>query len=467
MSTSGAGSGTGSALAGLLPILFLGAASTDLLFPFQIFYFGAMAAGLGALLVIEREGKRGDALACALLVLSFTFSELALPFVLGVGVAIAQARGPLRRAYVVVVPLVLYAVWYAGWGHTGTSYLSFHNVANSPVYVLDGLASGLVSLLGLTPSGPATGNGLGWGRPLLLAVLVLAVLRLRSGRPVPRSFWVTLTILLSFWFVTAANANFARAPFASRYQYAAAVLLLPVAADLASGLVRPRAPAVVLALGIAVAAVLGNFEALHNTYREFRYPTPTVRGGLAGLEVEADTVDPALTLDQQNSGFDYIGSIRAGPYLSAVRAFGSPAYSPSELPRAPERARVAADLVMGTALRLAVRPTTNSRAGGEPLPRVIGPPGSLVSTKGGCARVRPVAGGFPVLAPPPGGVVLRAPPGATTRLALRRFATESFPISAGELTGSGILAIPPDRSSQPWQLQLAVTRAISVCGLRT
>ena len=455
------------ALAGLLPILFLGAASTDLLFPFQIFYFGAMAAGLGALLVIEREDKRGDALACALLVLSFTFSELALPFVLGVGVAIAQARGPLRRAYVVVVPLLLYAVWYAGWGHTGTSYLSFLNVANSPVYVLDGLASGLVSLLGLTPSGPATGNGLGWGRPLLLAVLVLAALRLRSGRPVPRSFWVTLTILLSFWFVTAANANFARAPFASRYQYAAAVLLLPVAADLASGLVRPRAPAVVLALGIAVAAVLGNFEALHNTYREFRYSTPTVRGGLTGLEVEADAVDPALTLDQQNSGFDYIGSIRAGPYLSAVRAFGSPAYSPSELPRAPERARVAADLVMGTALRLAVRPTTNSRAGGEPSPRVIGPPGSLVSTKGGCTRVRPVAGGFPVLALPPGGVLLRAPPRATTRLALRRFATESFPISAGELTGSGILAIPPDRSSQPWQLQLAVTRAISVCGLRT
>ena len=110
-----------------------------------------MAAGLGALLVIEREDKRGDALACALLILSFTFSELALPFVLGVGVAIAQARGPLRRAYVVVVPLLLYAVWYAGWGHTGTSYLSFHNVANSPVYVLDGLASGLVSLLGLTP----------------------------------------------------------------------------------------------------------------------------------------------------------------------------------------------------------------------------------------------------------------------------------------------------------------------------
>ena len=356
------------ALAGLLPILFLGAASTDLLVPFEIVSFGAVAAGLGALLVIEREDKRGDALGCALLVLGFTFSELALSFVLGTAVAIAQARGPLRRAYVVLVPLLLYALWYAGWGHTGISYFSFHNVATSPVYVLDGLASGLTSLLGLTPSGLATGSGLGWGRPLLLAVLVLAALRLRSGRPVPRSFWVTLTILLSFWFLTAANANFARAPFASRYQYAAAVLLLPVAADLASGLFRPRAPAVVLVFGVAVAAVMGNFAALHETYRNFRYPTPTVRGGLAGLELEADAVDPALTLDQQNSGFDYVGSIQAGPYLSAVRAFGSPAYSPSELPRAPERAGMAADLVMGTALRLAARPTTNSPAAGEPPP---------------------------------------------------------------------------------------------------
>ena len=35
--------------------------------------------------------------------------------------------------------------------HEGQSYLSFDNVANSARYVLDGLASGIASLLGLIP----------------------------------------------------------------------------------------------------------------------------------------------------------------------------------------------------------------------------------------------------------------------------------------------------------------------------
>ena len=89
------------ALAGMLPVLFLGSAHADLLWPFQIFFFGAMACGIGALLALERRHGPRDSLACVLLTLGFTFSELALPFVLGVAVAIALDRGPLRRAYVV------------------------------------------------------------------------------------------------------------------------------------------------------------------------------------------------------------------------------------------------------------------------------------------------------------------------------------------------------------------------------
>jgi len=438
------------ALAGVLPVLFLGPAGRDLLWSFQIFWFGAMACGLGALLLLERPSRNGDVVACALLTLSFTFSELAVPFILGAALVIAQDRGPWRRAYVVAVPLLLYALWYAGWGHEGQSYLTFDNVAHSLTYVADGLASGLSSLLGLTPRGFAAGGGLDWGRPLLVVALLLVGLRVtRSRVPIPRWLWVSALVLLSFWFLTAFNATAFRAPTASRYQYAGAVLTLLVVADLAAGVVRPRAPGVIAgAFVVAAISSLSNFSVLHDTYKGLRAVTPTIRGGLAGVEIEADAVDPDLTLTQQNSGFNYLEFFRAGPYLSAVDAFGSPAYSQSELATAPENARVAADLVMGTVLKPAVEPGT--------------PPAS-----GPCITVPQGATAMPLEVPSGGGVALRPAPGATATLSLRRFATGSFPVSAGELTGPGLLSIPADRSGRPWQLHLDATGPVTACPTRT
>ena len=455
------------ALAGVLPILFLGTAAADLLVPFQIFFFGSMACGLGALLAIEGGGRRGDLLACALLSVSFTFSELALPFVLGVAVAIGLDRGPLRRAYVVVVPLLLYAVWYAGWGHTAPSFLSFRNVAGSVGYVLEGLAAGTASLFGLT-SGNAANVDV--GRPLLLAFALLAVLRIRSRPPLSRWFWVSLVILLSFWFLTAINtinASPLRLPTGSRYQYIGAVLLLLVAADLAHGVARTSRTMVVIALLVAAASVAGNLVPLRHDYNLSRRAITLERGKLTGLEIEADHADPALVLNEQNAGFPYYHSIVAGPYMSAVRNFGSPAYSESELSNAPEGARLSADRVMGSVLHPTVRPAPRRPPTGGPAPALVGPHGGLAARRGGCVSVRPAGGASPVITMSPGGVFLRAAPGESVGLGLRRFATESFPVSAGTLRGSALLAIPVDRSRRPWQLQLAATRPTRVCGLAT
>jgi hypothetical protein len=450
------------ALAGVLPVLFMGAAASDLLAPFQIFFFGSMACGLGALLAIEDGGERGDLLACALLSVSFAFSELALPFVVGVAVAIALDRSPVRRVYVVAVPLLLYAAWYAGWGHTGQSHLTFFNVAHSLGYVLEGLAAGVASLFGLT-----TGDtvNLALGRPLLLALVLLAALRIRSGPPLSRWFWVSLVILLTFWFVTAFNATPLRLPSDSRYMYIGAVLLLLVAADLASGVVRPDRTVVIIALAVAAVSVAGNLTAMHSSYTGLKNLTQFERGGLAGLEIEADRADPGLTLNAQNAGFNYLGSIVAGPYLSAVREFGSPAYSESELPSAPEIARLRADLVMGTVLHPTLRPAPRPPAAAGPAPALVGPPGALAARHGGCISVRPVGGASPVISVPVGGVFLSAPPGESVELALRRFAAESYPVSAGTLTGSAVLTIPRDRSSRPWQLQLAASGVVTACGI--
>ena len=166
-----------------------------------------MAAGIGALLALERRDGRGDALACALLVVSLAFSELALSFALGAAVWMILARRPWSRAYVIAVPLLLYAAWYAGWGHTAQSHVSVHNLVHSPMYMLDALASSAGSLLG------APNIASLWvGRPLLVLLVVAVVLRVRSPRPLPRSLWSALAVLLSFWFLAAIGTMPGREP---------------------------------------------------------------------------------------------------------------------------------------------------------------------------------------------------------------------------------------------------------------
>ena len=69
------------ALIATLLILFLDAAFEDLLFAFQIGSFGSPAAGLGALIALDRDDREGDAAASILLVVSLTFSSVGIAFV--------------------------------------------------------------------------------------------------------------------------------------------------------------------------------------------------------------------------------------------------------------------------------------------------------------------------------------------------------------------------------------------------
>jgi hypothetical protein len=438
------------ALAAVLPVLVMGSAYEDLLSAFQIGYFGSMALGIAALLAFEHNGRRTDALACAALVGSLAFSEIALAFAAGLAVAIALQRGPLRRAWVPAVPLLLYAVWYPTFGQSGAylgpSSFSLHNVASSPPYVLDGIGSSIASLLGLGTPGILGGTGgLDWGRPLLVALAAVAVAWVLRSRS-PRLIWVLvpLAIALSFWFLTAANFTFGREPYASRYQYVGAVFVLMIAAELASGW-RPGWRAVLATLAVGAVAAMGNLDTLHQAYRALSGSSKVVRGGLAGLEIAADRADPELVLTPENSDFNYYTLVKAGPYLSAADKFGSPAYSESELARAPESARVAADKVLAAALPITLQPATPHPASS-------------------CTTVRGTGPAAPVLNLPPGGASLSATQGAYASLALRRYASPSFPVDPEPLRGSARLDIPTDRSSRPWQLRIDSVGPITICG---
>jgi hypothetical protein len=64
---------------------------------------------------------------------------------------------------------------------------------------------------------------------------------------------------------------------------------------------------------------------------------------------------------------------------------------------------------------------------------------------------------------PRGGATLFAPRGVRATLSLRRFATASFPIVVGTLEGAARLAIPTDRSTRPWQLQVDANGPVTLC----
>ncbi len=453
------------ALAAVLPILVMGTAYEDLLTAFQINYFGSVAFGIGALLAIERRDRRGDVIACVLLVASLAFAEIALAFAAGVLVAIVLQRGPLRRCWVIAVPAVLYAVWYVIYEAGESSYLSLHNVALSPAYTADGFASSLGSFLGLgTPILFGGEGGLTWGRPLLVAAIVGATFWLLRPRATLRvAVLIPLAVGLVFWLLTAANYQPGRPPTASRYQYVGAVFVLLIAGELAAGW-RPGWRAVLVALAVSIAAAAGNLVTLHDGYRSLSGSSATVRGGLGGLEIAADHVSPDFVLTGQNSNFNYFTLVRAGPYLSASKKFGSPTYSESELAPAPEGAREAADKVLAAALPVSLRPGEAQPPSGGAPPRVVGPPNTRSSVRRSCVTVTGLAGAAPFLELPPGGALLKAPGDTPHALLLRRFAS-GFPASVGTLRGTASLLIPTDRSSRPWQLQVGGGGPITVCAL--
>ena len=441
------------ALIAVLPILFLGAAYDDLLWFASITFLGAMACGLGMLVALDRRDKVGDRLACAWLVGSMLFSSLWLAFAIGAAVDIVLRRGDRnwrRRAFVVAVPVALYAIWWLGWGHTAESAFSLRNVATTPLYVFDSFAAAIAALLGLaTPvEGIASPAGLDWGRPLAVLLGGLAIWRLYRIERIPRSLWVVLAIALSFWILGGFDVKSGRVAWASRYQYPAAAMVLLVAADLLRGLKLERR-LLIPALAVVVAAVASNLLFLHESYESYERTSRLERADLTAVEIARDTVEPSLILSEDIADTGYV-PVEVGSYLSARDAFGSPAYTEAELEAAPEEARIPADKVLGAALGIELEWT-------PALPVVPRPPT--------CRVVHPDATAPEVVEASAEIVILRAV-GGPVEVALGRFSDE-FPVQLGSVEGGdwGIVRIPVDTSKRRWRVQLSGSAKVTVCDL--
>jgi hypothetical protein len=459
------------ALAATAVVLFLGAAWEDLLWPFQVGYFGSMATGLGALLVLQRDDRRSDLIATALLSVSMLFSSLGLPFAIGVAVGVLTREDRWRRAYVFGLPIAVFGLWWLGWGHTAESHLTLTNAAKAPLFVLDSIAASIASLLGLaTPSLDLGSGGLEWGRPLAVAAIGLAAWRIYKMPKVPRQLWVVLAIAGSFWILAGFNQIAGREPTASRYQYVGVVFLLLVGAELLRGVrIEPRAVrgAAILLAAVTLASIASNVYYLNKAWADGYHPISVLeKASLGAVEIARDTVEPGFVLEEDMAGTGYV-HVEAGAYLSARDEFGSPAYSPDEIAASRGISRLAADRVLFGALRVEPKPVP-SPAGAPASAPAAQADGSIAVPAGRCIEVPSDGAASPRLELPPGGVVVGAEDDPIEAIDMGRFALgPGWPIELDDdvVPGEAVeLAIPEDRSTYPWMMELETAGPATVCG---
>jgi hypothetical protein len=432
------------ALFAAILILFLGAAFEDLLFAFQIGYFTAVAAGLGMLICLDREDDRGDLGASVLLAISLFFSSVGVAFAAGAILDLILGRRPRgRRLYVSVIPLVIFFLWWSGWGHVAQTYVSVDNILTTPEFVFEAASAGLVSLMGL-----ATGDGsepdqphLIWGKLLLVVSLLLLIARVVRERRMSRGLGVALAIGLTFWILAGVNRDESRLPTSSRYQYPSAIALLLIIGEGLRGLRRPRLA--VLAAGVGTAlAISGGISLLEREHTERWEPyANSLRSHLAAIELAGPAADREFTVF-----FPPDIEAPAGAYLDAVERHGSPAFSEKELVADPAANRAGADLTLAQVLGLSLAPPQTNNA---PIR---------------CQKLLATADGSTGLTLSPGTYSFENLGTSAAELLLGRFSDElavSFgAIAPGVLT---TLTIPRDRSKRPWILGLKGSTTFELC----
>ena len=440
------------ALFATVVILFLGPAWETLLWPFELCFVGSVVFGLAMLLALERGDRRGDIVACACLVASVAFSSLGLAFVAAAVVAVLQ--GPreerLARAYVFLVPVVLYALWYVGWGHEAESHLTLRNVMSSPRFVADALATSVGSVVGLGPSPYGGTLDPVWGRVLLVALAIGLAYRQWRRPGFFAGLWPAVAAIAVYWLLAAFVVIPGREATASRYQYAGAIFLFMVLANLLQG-VRPSRRILVLGAVVTVAALGPNLVILKDGRNGLQAVSDITRADLAAVEIARRTEDPDAQLNPEIAGTTTLVDVVARPYLEAVDEYGSPAFSTAELAGAPEPARHQADVVLASLLPL----SSDTRPG---LARPLAARGA------GCVRLRSPADSGE-LALTPGLTRVELSPGPEATLMLRRFAVGEYPVSHGGVPGGSttLLRIPRDGAPRPWRLHVDAEQPATVC----
>jgi hypothetical protein len=436
------------ALAPCLLILFLGIAREQFLWPFDLHTSIALAAGLGAMLALERGGRRGDVLACALLVFSISMIEVGLAFLAGAALLIAFERDRRRRAWIVVAPVILYAIWWVWAQQFDQAETELSNIVHAPKAAFESIAVVLGSLTGtqsiLAASFATEVTTLG----KVLAVLALVALGVRIYRGgLPRTFWAWLVVAAAYWTLLAVGD---RAPQSTRYLLVSAVLVLLIAVECFPRPLSNRVGAVLVAL--ALLPLPANVGAMFADKDEnvLRTDIPKSRAEFAMLELAGERVDPASVISSNpwvtEAGGGLFQAIPAGAYLDSASENGSIAYTLPELREQSEEVRVIADATLAASFGLQLRAASPPAAGAE------------------CRTTRPV-GGVATVPLRPGTTRLRVAGSGAPLIGLRRFAGSGpgVPLARLRTGGWAGIELPADAAPEPWWL---VTKSpVTTCSI--
>jgi hypothetical protein len=426
------------ALAPCILLLFLGFAREVLLWPFDVHTLAAIAFGLGAVLALERDDRRGDVFACLLITLSILTIEVGIAILVGIAVLVLLRPDRLRRAWIFVLPGALYAAWWI-WArkfHQEQSALELSNLHLIPHTVFYAAAAVFGALTGTNPVIPATYTTVVTWFGRALTVLAAGALLWRLGRRSIRpSLWAWIAVVGFYWVTMGAAA---RPPEGSRYLFFGAVGVLLIAAEAASGRVGKRLTAGVVV--IALLALPANIAQLRSGSEAdtLHHDAGISRTEFAMLELAGNRVDPEYIASADPNvsavgGGLYIG-IPAGAYLRSVQRNGSPAFTLAELREQPEELRKIADITLADAVGLQ--------------PAVVRRPTGAVR----CPVVSPRTGSDSASFPLPPGRTVFGPAGPrSVKLGLRRFAGEE----SGELEELRpgdwrSLEVPPDAAPERW-----------------
>jgi hypothetical protein len=440
------------ALMATVLLLFVGPAWSDLLWPFELAFVGSVLFGIAMLVALDRGDRTGDVLACVFLAIAAGFSSLGIAFMAAAAVHLLVHRRERgwRRAWFVAIPVVLFGLWYLGWGHDAESHLSLRNVLDSPRFVVEGVAVSLESLLGLSKA-PIEGPPetiVGWGEPLLVAAVALVVIQQIRRPGFSRGFWVVLAALATNWFLTAFNYVPGREPSTGRYMYAAGAFTLLLAVELLRGVRFSRRALAIMGV-VTVAAVAANIHFFRDGSNSLRNQSVLTRADLAGIDIARNHVAPEFELAPQIAGTPSLIDVFAGRYLEAEEEFGTPAYTPQELAEAPEPGRRQADVVISQALPLRTANSAGAEAPGKTCALASGPEAPEDTTV------------------PFGVTKIIAQPGSQVTISLARFAEAGeYPVQTAGAPGDSttLLRIPKDGSTVPWRLRIEAQQPVYVCG---
>ena len=301
------------AVGATIVVLFLGYAYQDLLWPFQIQFIGAVAAGLAAFLLLDRHDRVGDVGAAFALGVAMACSGVGLPFVGAIGLELLMRRATWRRLWIALAPLALWGIWFLQYGE---SQVKASNID---------LVPGSAARMGATAIGALAGLTTDDGRFLLgaLGAIVLVVLA-ADGRISPR-FAAVLALPLGYWVITALSRAQYNEPDASRYVYPGAIFLVLVLSELVPRARIPGGRVGVIASAVVLLVILGfslhgNLDQLRQGAAGLRDTSAYVKAELRAVELARGRVDAAFRPDPIRAP-----QVAAGGYLAAVDDLGSPA----------------------------------------------------------------------------------------------------------------------------------------------